>query len=683
MPALPRIGVLAAHSPLGYNCPSFPWPLFPGGSAFAASSSVSRTRLDETEVVRQLLEEAELSRDQLPYTDEFARLKREFETRLRRRVTESEFWRLLVRVGKRGGLARPKSEIQKVPAPKLTTEEQLEMLRLLLDGIGTRDQLPYTERFDILHRRFNRLIRANLDQREFWRVLSRVGKRSRKPKPLFDAGTLTGLHEELVQLLERQNPWWGATPARRTERFRRWAFAEVIDRLERGLVPVVAIRGSRRVGKTTIQEQLIEELLKLRHVNPARIFRVEFDEVPLLGSFQHPILALVNWFEKNVLRDSLNAYAQRGEPVYLFFDEVQNLKTWAPELKSLVDHADVKTLITGSSALRIADGQDSLAGRLSMIELGPLRLGEIVGVRQIGALPPFHPSADIEDWTRKSFWLDLAAYASPHGKILKKAFDAFSDVGGYPECHKREAKKARGQLIDDIRRFVVDRTLTHDLKAGPGGTTRDERVLEETFRRVCRYTGQPVRRARIGEEVSQVLASGVHDKSVHDAIRFWANALLLHEIPPLEALTRRQAHPSKLCICDHFVREAWLQERVPITPRELAHANQAVATLAGHIIESDIGYYLKGICGLDVSWFPERNGEPEVDFVLTLGLQRIPIEVKYCRSRPDAGDLAGLRSFCSQAKYNAPFGLLITRELSGAIDGNIVALPAYALLSVR
>jgi predicted AAA+ superfamily ATPase len=207
--------------------------------------------------------------------------------------------------------------------------------------------------------------------------------------------------------------------------------------------------------------------------------------------------------------------------------------------------------------------------------------------------------------------------------------------------------------------------------------------LEETFRRVCRYAGQGVRARLIQDEVSQVLGPGVWDKSVRDAIRFLSNSLLVHEIPPLEALTKRQAHPSKLCLCDHFVREAWLQERVPLAPRHLAKANEAVSTTAGHLIESDIGYYLKGIPGSDVSWFPPRNQEPEVDFVLTLGLQRIPIEVKYRRSPPNAGDLAGLRSFCSQAKYNAPFGLLITQELSGTLDDAIVALPAYSLLSMR
>lgn len=79
-----------------------------------------------------------------------------------------------------------------------------------------------------------------------------------------------------------------------------------------------------------------------------------------------------------------------------------------------------------------------------------------------------------------------------------------------------------------------------------------------TFRRLCRYAGQAVRPQIIQDEVAQVLGPGVRNRAVQDAIRFLANALLVCEIPPLEALTKRQAHPSKLCLCDHFVREAWL-----------------------------------------------------------------------------------------------------------------------------
>ena len=416
-------------------------------------------------------------------------------------------------------------------------------------------------------------------------------------------------------------------------------------------------------------------------MNPARIFRVQFDEAPLLGSFDHPVQVLVRWFEDNVATDSINSLAQRGGPVYLFFDEVQNLKDWAPQLKSLVDHYAARTLITGSSALRIAHGEDSLAGRISMLELGPLRLSEIAGVRRFGDLAPFQPAAELEPWTKPEFWLDLTSYARTHRTVLQKSFEAFSDLGGYPVCHKGEM--AREVLADHITRLVVERTLIHDWRAGGATRKRDPEVLREVFRQVCRFAGQSVRASRNREDAAAILGSGVTDKSVQRAIRFLADSLLVQEIPPLEALAKRQSHPPKLCLCDHFVRDGWLQETVPIAPRILASADQAVSTIAGHVIESVIGYYLKGIPGVDVSWFPQRKNEPEVDFIVTMGLHRLPIEVKYRRSRPGGADLAGIYSFCGQPKYNAPFGLVITQDISGQLDEHAIAVPAYAFLALR
>lgn len=97
-------------------------------------------------------------------------------------------------------------------------------------------------------------------------------------------------------------------------------------------------------------------------------------------------------------------------------------------------------------------------------------------------------------------------------------------------------------------------------------------------------------------------------------------------------------------------------------------------------MEGVIGYYFSGIPGVDMSWFPGRPSEPEIDFVLTIGLQRIPVEVKYCR-RQKAGDLDGLHSFCSKVKYNAPFGLIITQDQQGEVDEHVFAVPAAALLN--
>ena len=80
---------------------------------------------------------------------------------------------------------------------------------------------------------------------------------------------------------------------------------------------------------------------------------------------------------------------------------------------------------------------------------------------------------------------------------------------------------------------------------------------------------------------------------------------------------------------------------------------------------------------------PERGSEPEVDFVLTVGDQRIPVEVKY-RARIDHGDTRGLRAFIEKSVYNAPFGLLITLNDSAySDDPRIVTLPMSSLLMIR
>jgi predicted AAA+ superfamily ATPase len=76
------------------------------------------------------------------------------------------------------------------------------------------------------------------------------------------------------------------------------------------------------------------------------------------------------------------------------------------------------------------------------------------------------------------------------------------------------------------------------------------------------------------------------------------------------------------------------------------------------VAESALGYYLASFSGLDVAHLPERGGDPEVDFVLTIGERRIPVEVKYRRVIDRIRDTLGLRVFLEKAHNNAPFELL-------------------------
>ncbi len=627
--------------------------------------------------ITKLLRECPLPRDALPYSPEFPKFHSKFAKLTDLKWEERDLWEAITTIAKPGGFAGKTGRKTAPRTPSLTEEEQLEVLRLCPEGIGNRDRYPYTPRFDELHARFRKLTGRQLSKHEFWRAFSRVAKLSRKPKPLFDTAPLGGLARDLVLLLEKTNPWWCGDPTVAVERFRRWAFDETLERLDADVAPVVAIRGPRQVGKTTIQRQIIEYLLRIRRVGPERILRVQFDEVPALGSLRSPIDTIVRWYEDNVLRERINAVARRGEKVYLFFDELQDLPQWSAQLKSLVDNVSARTLVTGSSALRIARGRNSLAGRVSTIELGPLRLYEIAGIRGLGELPPFAAQGPLEDWMTKEFWIELGAHARKHSKALTSSFSHFSRLGGYPVCH--QPKTAKVQLLaKTVVETVVTRTVEHD----PLGSKihPDRRLLTETFRRVCRYAGQSVTTRLIAEEIGNVLQVATPEAKVTKSIEFLVDAMLVHEVLPLELLQKKQRRPAKLCLCDHFVRNAFLQETIPIDPKELAGANLALTKAAGHLIESIIGYYLVGIPELDVAWFPERTSEPEVDFVLTIGTRRIPMEIKYRRRRLGRDHIGGVRAFCDKKLYDAPFGIVVTQNETGIIADNIVALPASALL---
>lgn len=631
--------------------------------------------------VRELLRTAESARDGLPYTAEFARLKVAYSEQTAERIKGHDFWQLLTRVGKQGGLAGTHRK-KTTALPKLTRDQELELLRLFPDGIGSRDSLPYTPRFDELHARFRRLTLLPISKHDFWRAISNIAKRSRKPiKGPIAAGKLP---EELVTTLLEQNPWWEGKPWKRTEPYRRWAYHELVQRVDSGIAAIIALRGTRQVGKSELQSQFIEELLLQREVPPSHLLRVQFDEVPKLGQFESPVLEIVRWFEEAILKEPINAAAQRDETVYLFFDELQNLIGWENQLKHLVDHRSVKVIATGSSALRIAQGQDSLAGRISLIHLGPLRLREISAIRFEENLPPAVAKPNgLETWTTPEFWRGLLSYSTQHGILLRRSFDAFANYGGYPICHKldQDLPIDRFRMRDQIQTMVIDRTIRHDLKAGPSGTHRNSEIVEAVFRQVCRYAGQAVGPPKIIQELQQLGHHSISEKAVRDAIRFLADSLLISEIPPFEGIGKKAGHPSKLCLCDHFVREAWLQEQVPLTADEFEKAPESVITQAGHMAESIVGAYFTSVPGLEVSWLPETSNESEIDFVLTVGLKRIPVEVKY-RRQLKTSDSSAVRSFVAQTKYNAPFGIVITREDAGEND-NVFFIPLHTLLGLR
>jgi predicted AAA+ superfamily ATPase len=488
------------------------------------------------------------------------------------------------------------------------------------------------------------------------------------------------LSEGLERTVREMNPWWRGEPVTKLEPIHRWAFDPVKNSLLKGLAPATVLRGPRQIGKTTLLNQVIDSLLR-DGVAPERILRLQFDELPSLRSVETPIIELAYWYAEHVLGTSLTRATAANQPAYLFLDEVQNLADWAPQLKNLVDISGIRALVTGSSALRIEAGRDSLAGRISTFELGPLLLREIAQFRGLGSIAPYLAHNGLGPLKEKGFWEGLRTFGERHQALRASAFSAFSERGAYPMA-QANVDTPWEQVADFLNETVIRRAIQHDLRMGPRGQKRDEHLLEEVFRLACRYIGQSPAQGLYLDEIRRAMDANVGWQRILAYLRFLDGTLLVRLIEPLELRLKKRRGASKICLCDHALRAAWLQEVVPLSPEILAKSPH-LSDLAGRIAESTVGYFLRSIVGLDVAHFPERAKEPEVDFVLTVGEQRIPVEVKY-RARVSYDDTFGLRSFIERAVYRAPFGILVTQADDVTIDDpRIVPLPLSSLMLMR
>jgi len=172
-----------------------------------------------------------------------------------------------------------------------------------------------------------------------------------------------------------QNHWWTekAVKTRLVPPLRREMFEEIKRDLNRRQIQILT--GLRRVGKSTIFYQLIDQLIK-EGVNPVHIFYCSFDEPEFQGKRLQELL-------KEYSR--LTGVNYKDERVYMFLDEVQKSKNWVADVKLLYDGLPhLKILVSGSASLNIlAEAKRTLAGRVIYYELSPLSFEEFLRFRRI------------------------------------------------------------------------------------------------------------------------------------------------------------------------------------------------------------------------------------------------------------------------------------------------------------
>jgi len=166
------------------------------------------------------------------------------------------------------------------------------------------------------------------------------------------------------------NPWWETGRLDTyNQSFRRREYFKLLFPLVKQSKPkrALILMGPRRVGKTVLLHQSIQELID-QGTDPKNICYLQIDAPILSGLHLEELVNLYLAVFKKSKEDKL----------YIIFDEIQYLKDWEVHLKSLVDvYHNFKFIVSGSAAAALKlKSRESGAGRFTEFVLPPLSFYE-------------------------------------------------------------------------------------------------------------------------------------------------------------------------------------------------------------------------------------------------------------------------------------------------------------------
>ena len=461
--------------------------------------------------------------------------------------------------------------------------------------------------------------------------------------------------EGILKVLSAYNPWWktGVVNPKMTKSYKRFAFHEAMKRLdEPSIRRTVILTGTRRVGKTTIQYQMIDALLK-KGVAPQKIVFISMD---------HPMLKL-SQFQEVLECYHENIYADQD--VYYFFDEIQYATDWDRWLKIIYDNQpDTKVVATGSASPALIKGsRESGAGRWSVIVVPTLSFYEYCELLALDR-PELPENLKVTDLLHKT-QIERTQIMMQLSKV-QNHFMRYLQVGGFPELALADNDLMAQQIM---REDVVDKVLKRDLPSLYN--IRNATELERIFLYLCNVSSEIISVDAITKELN-----GVSRTTVENYIQYLESANLIYQSWPVDMAGKKvlKARP-KIYIADAAIRNAVLMDE----------AVMADPVGMGKVVETAVykhvaAFYYK--FATSVGYFRGGKKNKEIDIVVDYpAIKNILIEVKYREGAPIADDDA-IVEFCEDAsaaivitKTANDFGVHNTKA-----GKELLRIPAFAFL---
>lgn len=412
-----------------------------------------------------------------------------------------------------------------------------------------------------------------------------------------------------------------------TDRILKW-----IDRPE-----VIAIKGPRQAGKTTILHILKNRLLDRGNVTEDQVQIVNFERRRLLEQFESNPIQFVEGFLPE----------ETKKRCFLFLDEFQYVQEGGQKLKLIYDefHPNVKLVVTGSSSLELTTSvADFMVGRMLSAYLFPLTFDEVLREQSTRLYRIWKQTSD----GIRSFLFDEAEpeeimpEPDPYLEELNTIWTDHITYGGYPAVVSEQDDELKKVLLENLVDTYIDRDIV--------GLLQEERIRE--FRQMVRIlasqSGQLLNYQQISNDTGLTYRKVKHFLSVLEETYI---AGLIH---PLHGnlTTELKKNPCSY-ILDQGLRNSLIQSFAPVETRP--DKGQLVEGSVYSNIYTDIHHN-----GEILFW--RTTGGAEVDFVIRQGQSIYPVEVKY-QSRTSTTLNRGIFSFIDS--YQPEQFLMLTRDFWG------------------
>jgi len=443
---------------------------------------------------------------------------------------------------------------------------------------------------------------------------------------------------KLIKVLQTYNPWWRNPEEIRplSRPHKRIVYHEAVKTIEHKTIRRFAVlSGARRVGKTTVLNQMIERLID-NGVPAKNIFYASFD---------NPIIKMVS--VDDVVNTYESLYPVEGQK-YFFFDEIQYTDSWELWMKVFYDsRPDITMTATGSASPVLAKcTSDSGTGRWNILRVPTLSFYEYCELLELKDRPELpkdlRPTQMVK--MEKGELADLMNRFAP----LQQHFNRYLTIGGFPELVLSDDDTYAHRML---REDVVDKVIKRDVLTLYN--VRNPLSMEKLFLYLCMTSSDIFNKQTAAKELENIGVS-----TVEDYVSFLEKSNLIYISNPCMVGKKAalKGRP-KIYIADAAIRSAVLMlddvlsddEEMGIMVETTVYKH--VSSFFNRAPSVHVGYYRKA-----------KENQKEVDVVIELPREKILCEVKY-RNDTSVAEADAIVALSKEEDTKVSYSFLVTKSL--------------------